>query len=196
MRSQETGWQPLESRVEYHNPHLSVEKVRIATPTRPRGAEWMVVRRKKGCVVAPLTTDGRFVLIREERIPVQATVWEFPAGQVDGDGPLHETMLRENALRELREESGYELGPEGELIPLGFYYPSFGFTDETTYLFLAKGVVPSPKGVAYDENEAILGCRTVTPGELRAMIANGELVDANSLAIYGRLVALNLFPPG
>jgi len=192
----ETEWRILESQEAYRNPYLSVEKVRMATPARPQGAEWTVVRRKKGCSVAPLTVDGRFVLIREERIPVEATMWCFPAGQVDDDGAPGEEVLRENVLRELREESGYELGPGGELIPLGFYYPSPGFTDETTHLFLAKGVVPSPKGVAYDENEAILGTRTVTPQELRVMIANGELVDANSLSLYARMAALNLFQQG
>lgn len=196
MSVQEKGWRCLESQVAYSSPYLSVETVRVETPTRPHGATWTVVHRKKGCVVIPLTPEGRFVLIRQERIPVRATVWEFPAGQVDEANSDDEAVRRQCALRELREETGYELGPDGELIALGFYYPSFGFTDETTYLYLARGVVPSAQGVSYDQGEAILGSHTFTPAELRGMIASGELCDANSLVAYARMVALNLFPQG
>ena len=44
----------------------------------------MVSRASKAAVViAPLTAEGKFVLIREERIPIRAAIWSFPAGQID-----------------------------------------------------------------------------------------------------------------
>ena len=30
-----------------------------------------------------MTPDGRLLLIRQERIPIRAAIWEFPAGQID-----------------------------------------------------------------------------------------------------------------
>ena len=44
------------------------------------------------------------------------------------------------ARRELREETGYELAPGGELVSLGYFFTSPGFTDEHCYLFLARPV--------------------------------------------------------
>ena len=64
----------------------------------------MVARRHTAAVVAPRTVDGRFILIRQERIAVRRVLWEFPAGQVDGE--INETTIYETALRELGEEAG------------------------------------------------------------------------------------------
>ena len=96
-------------------------------------------------------------------------------------------------MRELREESGYELAPDGELIALGHFFPSAGFTDEHSHLLLARGVVPSPHGHAHDSAEAITECRAFTREEFRAMIASGEIRDANTLAAFARLVAMGLW---
>jgi hypothetical protein len=44
-------------------------------------------------------------------------------------------------LNELREECGCVLNNDhGSLEPLGWYFPSQGFTDEIVYLFTAKPV--------------------------------------------------------
>ena len=45
---------------------------------------------------------------------------------------------------------------------MGCFFSSPGFTDEHSYLFLARGVVPSPAGPSHDENEAIHECRPFT----------------------------------
>src|SRR5207245_10909105 len=88
----------------------------------------------------PITAEVRFVLIHQARIPVQKWLWEFPAGQVDDSMNPGPELLKATALRELAEESGYELTAVGELIDLGWYYASPGFTDEQQYLFLARPV--------------------------------------------------------
>ena len=87
---------------------------------------------------------GRLLLIRQERIPIREALWEFPAGQIDSPEEKDDAAIRATAERELREESGYELGPQSELIAMGCFFSSPGFTDEHSYLFLARGVVPSP----------------------------------------------------
>ena len=194
------GWRTLGEEVHYENPNLTVATHRVLTPTRSdpaHPAEWVVVHRKAAVVVAPLTAAGEFLLVRQERIPVRASLWEFPAGQVDEEkvapGDL-DRVLRETAARELREETGYELPADGELVPLGFFFTSQGFTDEHNHLFLARGVVPSPRGAEHGEHEAITGCRAFAPEELRQKIAEGEIRDGNTLSLFARLVARGLFP--
>jgi len=91
-------------------------------------------------------------------------------------------------LRELREEAGYELASDGELIALGYYFSSPGFTDERGYFFLARPVAPCPVYVR-DESESILDCRPFSIPEIRRMIAENEIRDANTLGICARLAA-------
>jgi ADP-ribose pyrophosphatase len=184
------GWETLDSDLKYANPHVQVYESVIRTPSRPDGAPWTVVHRKGAAVIAPMTADGRLLLIRQERLPVRAVLWEFPAGQIDSAGEANETTIRATALRELKEETGYELGPGGELIPMGLFFSSPGFTDEHGHLFLARGVVPSAAGSSHDEAEAIQECRAFTVAEVRRMIAENEIRDANTLSTFARMCVL------
>ena len=188
------GWRTLGEEVHYENRNLNVATHTVLTPTRPdpaHPAKWVVVHRKAAVVVAPMTADGDFLLVRQERIPVRASLWEFPAGQVDEEqaGNNLDRVLRETATRELREETGYELPADGAMVALGFFFTSQGFTDEHNHLFLARGVVPSPRGTEHDEHEAITACRAFSVAELRGMIADGEIRDGNTLSLFARLVA-------
>lgn len=184
------GWQTHASEELFDNPHLSVHRVTVSSPTRPEPFKWLVCHRKSAVVIAPMTAEGNLLLVRQERVPIRATIWEFPAGQIDDHAEPE--AIRRTVARELREEAGYELAPDGELIPLGHFFPSSGFTDEHSHLFLARPVVPHPEGHDHDPGEAITACRAFTPAELRAMIASGEICDANTLAAFARLTAMGL----
>src|SRR5205085_5334343 len=127
--------------------------------------------------VAPMTTDGKLLLIRQERVPIRATIWEMPAGQIDNH-EADENGIKKIALKELREETGYELTPDGELIALGHYFSSPGFTDEYGYLFLARPVQRCSDGDEQDETESILDCCAFSIPDLRRMIAENEIRDA------------------
>ena len=183
------GWETLSAESHYSGDHLSVATYEVRTPSRPGGQHWTVAHRKAAVIIAPMTADGGLVLIRQERIPIRSTIWEVPAGQIDDTAETDSAARQAVALRELREETGYELAPDGELVPLGLFFSSPGFTDEHGYLFLARSVQPSAAGHAHEESESILDCRTFTPGELREMITSGEICDANTLSICARLVA-------
>ncbi|MGH8048073.1 MAG: NUDIX hydrolase [Chthoniobacterales bacterium] len=181
-----SGWRELDREVLTETPFMSVVREHVATPSRPDGVAWTIVRRKKAAVVAPRTPDGKYLLVRQERVAVRRELWEFPAGQVDGE--VTPATILETAHRELGEEAGCRV--TGEMIPLGAFYPSAGFTDEESHLFLATSVAPRDEGHAHDEHEVILDCRAFSAEELRAMIASGEICDANTLCLFARLVAL------
>ncbi len=181
-------WRILSSENLCDTPYLRVHRQRIATPTRPDGVPWIVAQRHTAAVVAPRTVDGKFILIRQERLAVQKVLWEFPAGQVDGE--VNPTTIHQTALRELGEEAGVSCS--SELIALGYFYSSVGFTDECCHLFLAKDVVPRAEGFDHDEHEAILEVRAFSADELARLIGSGEIVDSNTLATYARLKARRL----
>ena len=103
-------------------------------------------------------------------------------------------LIRETALREMTEETGYSLLPGGELTYLGHYYSSQGYSDETPHLFLARPVQPTGLGHQPEESESILESREFSLTELRSMIAESVIQDANTLALFARLFAKGFIP--
>ncbi|MBO0694804.1 MAG: NUDIX hydrolase [Verrucomicrobia bacterium] len=182
------SWETVSSERHFANAHLEVVTDRVRTPESSLPRTWTIVHRKAAVIIAPMTRDDKIVLIQQERIPIRTAIWEMPSGQIDG--PAQETV-EQVALRELREEAGYELARDGILMALGHYFTSPGFTDERGHFFLARPVEPCPNYVR-DESESILDCRAFTVSEIRQMIADNEIRDANTLGMWARLWARGL----
>ena len=190
-------WKTISSERHFANPNLEVVTDCVQTPARPNPRSWTIVHRKPAVVIAPMTPEGKIILIRQERIPIEQAIWEMPSGQID-DQDADEDKIKNTALREVREETGYELGQNGELISLGYFFSSPGFTDERGYFFLARPVQPCAGGPDREEGESILDCREFNSEEIRRMIADNEIRDANTLGICATLAArglLSLAPP-
>jgi ADP-ribose pyrophosphatase len=188
------GWQIIETNTLFKNPFIEVLQERVIPPGEDRVKDWTVVRRKKGVAISPITEQGNFVLIHQARIPIQKVLWEFPAGQIDISFEPEVDAIREAALRELAEETGYTLAVGGVLTYLGHYYTSQGYSDETTHLFLAQPVLPTGFGKKPDASESIVECREFSLKELSSMIAESVIQDANTLALFARLSAKRLIP--
>lgn len=189
------GWETIGTETHYRSPHLTVATNEVRTPSRKEPRKWAVVHRKPAVVVAPMTRTGKFVLIHEERIPIRAAIWSFPAGQIDDALDPDDETIRQVARRELREETGYELTEGAEMTSLGYFFTSPGLTDELCHFFLARPVARNGAGPEHDESEAILDCREFSGDVLRKMIADGEIRDSNTLSLWARLVARGeIFP--
>lgn len=143
--------------------------------------EWESIERVncKGIVViVPLTDDGRIILTKQFRPPVNRYVVEFPAGLNEkGDS------LEEVASRELLEETGYSAK---EMVYIGEGPISSGASGEVLTAFLAKGLVF--KGTRNrDETEDIEVFEIPIDqfyDKLSALRTEGNLID---LKIYGLL---------
>jgi 8-oxo-dGTP pyrophosphatase MutT (NUDIX family) len=188
------GWKKVSARQTYADPYIQIERADYLTPGRPHKLiPWTVAHRKAAVAIAPVLEDGRYLLISQERLPVQDSLWEFPAGQIDSEETPdpHQTII-DTALTELREEAGVILHPDrGTLRPLGYFLPSQGFTTEHVYLFRAEPVCvvgqPEP-----EDSEHISAVRPVSAEELRRMIAANEITNALTLALYARMSAQGL----
>ena len=193
-------WETISSDRQFANAHVEVVTDQVRTPSRAESRSWTIVHRKAAVIIAAMTREGQIVLIRQERIPIRAAIWEMPSGQIDnpvagGDDPGRSSeRIEQVALRELREEAGYELTQDGQLIALGHYFSSPGFTDERGYFFLARPVEPSA-GYVRDETESIVDCREFSVKELRRMITENEIRDANTLSMWARLGAAGFLSP-
>jgi ADP-ribose pyrophosphatase len=138
----------------------------------PNGQEhdFTVVRHAPSVVLIPFESDGRVVLIKQYRIPLDRETWEFPAGSLNAGESAEDA-----ARRECEEEIGRV---PGEVTRLGSWYPVPGYCDEEMIFYRASGLRQPPPDSPHkpDEDEDIQP-RTVTIAEARAMVARGEIVD-------------------
>ena len=185
------GWVKLSSKEVYADPYIQIERAKYLSPSRPGEAiPWTIAERKSAIAVASRDEEGKWIMVHQERFPVQLTLWEFPAGQIDDLDRRFETEVIVNTVhQELKEEAGYRLVDRSELIPLGYFFSSQGFTTEHVYLFCATEVEPAPEGRQAVGGERIPDIGKFTSEELIEMVASGEIRDALSLAIFARLSA-------
>ena len=77
------NWKTISSERHFADRNLEVVTDRVQTPAHPDPRAWTIVHRKPAVVVAPMTRDGKIILIRQERIPIGQAIWEMPSGQID-----------------------------------------------------------------------------------------------------------------
>ncbi|HTP07260.1 MAG TPA: NUDIX hydrolase [Anaerolineae bacterium] len=130
---------------------------------------YTIVEHPGFVVIVPLLPDGRVVMERIYRYPLQRVQLECPSGGLDGETP--EIAAR----RELEEETGYRAD---RLIDLGKYAASSGISDEEFFVFLATDVTAD--GVLRREITEDIEIELIPLNDLRVMVLRGEVVDAPS----------------
>lgn len=138
-----------------------------------------IVEHNGGVGLAAMTREGRMVLVRQFRKPLERDMLEIPAGKLEGkEEPL------EAASRELKEETGYTAD---HMEYLGKIYPSVGYTTEVIHLYLCTGLTPGE--TAFDDSESI-EIEEYDLEELYRMALAGKIEDGKTLAavllVYGR----------
>ncbi len=127
-------------------------------------------------LIAPVTADGKIVLIEQYRIPAAAHVIEIPAGLVGDHAGLENEDLITAAHRELLEETGYEAASM-EIVTEGA--PSAGSNSVIITLLLATGLTKTGPGGGDDSEDIII--HEIPLDEAPAWIENqrqqGKVVD-------------------
>ncbi len=147
--------------------------VRVDSVVKPNGKKTTreVVEHVDCVVVLPVDSKGNALLVRQFRHPVNKELLELPAGSIDpGETP------EQAAVRELREETGYK---PGKLERLGGFYAAPGYCTEYLHFFRASQLEKSPLTAEdTDEIEVV----PVSPADVLALIASGQICDAKTLA--------------
>jgi ADP-ribose pyrophosphatase len=120
--------------------------------------------------ILPVLEDGGLVLIKQFRYVVGSNLFEIPAGTIEeGESP------EECAVRELREETGYQAG---RLTPLSAFYLAPGYSNEFMWLFKATELEAGAIRPMPDESIEV---RRFGLNEVLQMIRSGEIRDVKTI---------------
>jgi ADP-ribose pyrophosphatase len=169
MKDQNPESAIVEHKVLYRGMIVDLHVDTIELPSGKRAIR-EVVRHPGGVVAMPVLQDGRVLLIRQFRYPLQKYILELPAGKLDcGLSP------RDTAALEVEEETGYRAG---RLDHEFSFYTTPGICDEVIHFFIARDLAPAE--TRHQEGEHIT-VEAHTVDECLRLIRSGEIADGKTI---------------
>lgn len=146
--------------------------VRVDMVALPNGeiAQRDIVKHPGGVGIVAITDDDKIIMVKQFRKPIEKAIYEIPAGKLDKNEEVEKC-----GRRELMEETG---AVADNFIYLGYMYPSPGFDDEVTHMYLATGLHFGESNLDEDE---FLDVEYFTKDEVLSMIMNNEINDAKTV---------------
>ena len=152
----------------WHGRFLDVRTDRVRLPDGSETSREYIVHPGAAAMI-PILPDGRILLVRQFRYALRATFLEIPAGKLDPGEHSFDT-----AVRELREETGYEAAEWAYMTRL---HPAIGFATEVMDLYLCRNL--REVGRALDEGEFLDLVPTSVP-DMVSMLRAGRLTDVKT----------------
>ena len=150
---------------------MDVKRDRVRLPNGNQSVRELLRHVGAVCVV-PVTDDGRVVVERQYRYPIDQVITEIPAGKLDS--PDEDRLSA--AQRELREETGFTAD---RWTDMGLYYPAAAYSDEKITMYLAQGL---HKGEQHLDEGEFLNVETVPIAGLVEDILSGKITDGKTQA--------------
>lgn len=146
----------------------------VALPNGLGEAKRELVFHPGGVAIVAITPEDKLILIKQYRKPLENTLIEIPAGKLETG---ESAQLKEAALRELEEETGYYAR---KIEQIGQVYTSPGFANELLRIFMATDLVKQENPRPQDDDEVIEKFE-VSFEEAKQLVANGQIEDAKTL---------------
>lgn len=164
-------WKKLDQKTVFANDHwkYNLDTFEIEDGTK---GEYHYVHTLGSTMVVPFLSDDKLLLVNQYRYLNQKESLEFPCGSVeDGLG------IEENALKELREETG----KSGTLKFIGEFSPYTGASDEMCSVFIGKDLFHSPlPNDSTEEFEIVI----VSVAEFDKLIKQNKIWDGLTLSAW------------
>ena len=168
----------LDSTQVYANAWMTVREDAIRRHDGTSGV-YGVIDKPDYALVIPL--DGeRLMLVEQFRYPLGARRWEFPQGTAPDRAALDPDEL---AARELREETGLRAAA---ITRIGSLDVAPGMTSQRGHVYLATGLEEGDAERELEEQDMRAGW--FPRAEFEAMIRDGRITDAQSIAAYTQLL--------
>jgi ADP-ribose pyrophosphatase len=156
----------------YTGPVFSVDQIEITLPDQ-RARKYDCVTLQNAVTILPINDEGEVLFVKQFRIGSNSSLIELPAGKIEaGEAALA------TAEREIREETGMAAK---NLLPMGKFFMSPGYSTEFMFTFLATGLYNSPLNPDADE---FLNVVKIPLKEVTQMIQSGEIEDGKTLATF------------
>lgn len=155
----------------YHGPLLHVFNDRVRLPNGNISGRDYIKHLGAVCII-PVTEDGRVIVERQFRYPLDMVITEVPAGKLD----FAEEDRLSAAKRELKEETGLTAD---KWTDMGYFYTAVAYSTEKISMFLAQGLHQGEQKLDPDE---FLTLEKIPLKELVGKVMSGEIVDVKTQA--------------
>jgi ADP-ribose pyrophosphatase len=159
----------IDSEQVYDGRLLKVWRDRVRLPDNSEAAR-EYIKHPGAVAILGILPDGRILLERQYRYPMQRVMLEFPAGKLEyGEDPL------ECAKRELLEETGYTANQWQHITTI---HNAIAYSDERIELYLARGLT---EGQAQLDHGEFLETITASLDELLDWVRTGKITDVKTV---------------
>ena len=129
-----------------------------------------VIRHIGAVCVIPVTENNEVIMERQYRYPLDAVIWEIPAGKLDAPDEDRLSAIR----RELQEETGYTAD---EWTEIGDFHPAPAYSDEYITMYMARGL---HKGEQHLDADEFLDVCSIPLSDLVEEVMAGRISDAKT----------------
>ena len=168
---QKNPWTIKSSKAIYQNPWIDVTEFEVLNPAGKPGIYGKVHFKNIAVGVVPITTDMHTYLVGQYRFTIDAYSWEIPEG-----GCPESTDPLQTAIRELKEETGFEASTWTEILKMDV---SNSVSDEFAVVYVAQDLIA---GEAEPEETEDLKMMKMPFTQAVQWVMEGKITDSISVA--------------
>ncbi len=169
-------WTTESEEIVFHTPIMDL--IRRNCRAGDKRHPFYILRSPDWCNIIPVTADGKIVMVRQFRVGNEVHTLELPGGVCDPSDP----DLMATALRELKEETGYEPLPGARCEAIGTSLPNPAIQNNRTHSFVV-GPVRKTSAQSLDPAEMI-EVEEVPISQIPEKIIRGEIGHALMLVCF------------